>query len=87
MSLFASIFLSNNLKANENPRFLLVSNQTQERAVLQENCRRLASKARTEAGGNSSLIGIYITQYLESVGTPVAIELLQEYRSRNFANV
>lgn len=62
-----------------------ISNEQAEKKILIENCYTIASRARMIAGGcESHLIGLYITTYLRSVGTPVALQLLQELQRTNF---
>jgi hypothetical protein len=59
--------------------------EQQEREILLQNCRILASRARAQANGcRSHLIGLYITQYLQTVGTPTALQLLQELSANQF---
>lgn len=63
--------------------------QMNEREMLLSNCSRLAGAARERCGGaaHCHLVGIYITDYLTSVGTPTALSLLNELQKKDFRGI
>lgn len=66
-------------------QFLQTVNNSQERAILLENCRIIRGQAFAASHGqNSHLPELWITRYLQSVGTPTALQLLNELRACRF---
>ena len=94
-----SQILTTNLSAKQNPVSpkvrLQESSQQKEKARLLRNCQIIAARVNEyyagmgaySSSGRINELRASITQYLQSVGTPVARQLLSELNSRNFENM